>query len=402
MGYLRLPIIESAQAFWVGFLAGLSAMLFVGALVFAWRKNSAVTEQIRKAPDSDKGRRSYGLLWLVVGAFILFGGTLSGLMIHRQSELFEASSALQDLRIREQAELVESIRKSNQGFLMGNVLDKLDRELEQNPSGKLSDGLIGRVVALSYSLKPYRHLEGDTLSRKMLSPERGQLLMALVHMDMDSTSMNRIRSRARFFGADLRGVQLPGANLSGIDLEGADLENANLKGANLHGANLSWANLWGADLDSSNLSNSNLRRSNLSWAELNHCDLRMSNLNGADLSNAKFRASDLTNSLMQWANAEAAMFTHAKMVRVDMFGTNFTRANLSYADLTEGNLVATCLVETDLHLAKMNDVSCNGDFFEHLIIFRISGSELIKENYRLNYDSVRRYESAKFRLVRIQ
>ncbi len=108
-------------------------------------------------------------------------------LLYYQNQKIDA----QNIRLDQQTNLQEAERRSSLVFLFSNVMDAVDRELRDktNPSRKLSKPLRGRIIALSRRLEPYKYLtEGDTLSAKPLSPERGQLLINLVESDLDSVT----------------------------------------------------------------------------------------------------------------------------------------------------------------------------------------------------------------------
>src|SRR5204862_7893161 len=149
----------------------------------------------------------------------------------------------QNKRIREQSELIESCRRSSLVILMNDILDKVDDDLKNNPGGKLSDKTIASIVAaFNYTFIPYRYWEGDSLSEKKLSPEKGQLLLELFIKNIDTSSFNKIKLNAHFSGADLRKGDLRGVDLSGADLKDVDLSDADLSGASLSSADLRGAN----------------------------------------------------------------------------------------------------------------------------------------------------------------
>ena len=296
VGFLRLPYIERNDSFWVGLAGGVSAVLLVVAVLFVWNRNSLLIRLIGRGPTAGhagNATRVHSLIWVFVSVFIVVGGLASSFMIYQQNRLLETQSHAQNKRVAELTEMVESIRKGNQVLLMGNVLDQVSDELTSKPDGKLSDATIARVVALSHSLKPYRYFVGDTLSDQQLSPERGQLLLALVLMGMDSSSLEKIMLKATFSKADLSGVNLSGLDLSGIDLSGANLNDADLRAANLSAAMLKKANLFGAKLDMTNLREANLDRAVMSWSDVNDADLSKAFMEGVDLRNARLRNTDL-------------------------------------------------------------------------------------------------------------
>ncbi len=223
----------------------------------------------------------------------------------------------------------------------------------------LSQSLIGQIAALSHSFKPYRYLEGDTLISWPLSPERGQLLITLTLLPLDTATFNRIfksstfktadleyailngayLSRANLAGADLRGANLSGADLSSANLGEADLRRANLSKADLHSANLEDANLCKADLWGVNFSEVILARRDFRQVNLNNTILRKANLILCDLSEAYLDSTDLSDANLSGANLSEAYLTKAKLSGATLFGANFSHAILTQADLTKANFL---------------------------------------------------------------
>ena len=233
----------------------------------------------------------------------------------------------QNQRLDQQTYLQEAERRGSLVFLFSNIMDAINNELQDRTKKDsirmLSPQLIGRIIALSSRLKPYKYLENDSLINLPLSPERGQLLVSLVESNLDSSSSRFIFGKGNFSHADLRGVILRGANLvgatfgtryastyylyddemlfTGINLTKANLENADLTRANLSNANLTKSNLKNAsmeesNLDSANLSNANFSYANLAGANLSNAILTNTTFNKADLSRVKFIKSKLTNA----------------------------------------------------------------------------------------------------------
>lgn len=224
----------------------------------------------------------------------------------------------QNYRLNLQNNLIEAERRGALVILMGNILDQIDAEIQSEKEDKLkkglkinldtikynlSDPLIGRIVGLSQGFLPYRYLEGDTLTPRAVSPERGQLLLALINSGLNSVTLEKIYESAKFEFAYFNDANLKGAFLKEINLNGADLRNANLAEANLWGAylmdaNLSRATLEGTDLRGAILTNANLGgalllRTDLSFAYLLRDYHTMSevagvNFEGAELVGVKF------------------------------------------------------------------------------------------------------------------
>jgi len=327
------------------------------------------------------------LIGIVLGA--LMAGALSFLFLN---ELVKAQTQYQQLHIAQQAELIESIRKSGLLNLMSNVLDKIDDELKNNPKRMLSDETIARITALSYSFKPYTHFEGDSLSEKKLSPERGQLLLVLSRMNIDSGSLHKIMFQASFSGADLREVDLRGADLRGTDLRGADLQDANLQGTKFNEADLRSANLWGANLSKANLDSADLKRADLRWADLNGADLRRANLNGANLTSAQLRRTNLRGAVIQWADVSGAFLNEANLDSADLTGTSLQRAHLADSDLSKANLTMANLTEANLTGANLTGAELSRAIVSEenwLILLNewlVTGAKEIQSRYKMTDD----------------
>ncbi len=61
-------------------------------LLFIWNKNAHLIRLIGKNPavqSSYSATRTYTIIWILVAAFIVFGGLISSFLIYRQNKLFE-------------------------------------------------------------------------------------------------------------------------------------------------------------------------------------------------------------------------------------------------------------------------------------------------------------------------
>lgn len=250
-----------------------------------------------------------------------------------QNRLVESQNNLLGL----QNELSEASRRSATAFELSSVLDAIATEIRATTSsGKekpevgwiLSDHLYGRIAALSWAIKPYRfrqyappvdgpsvgeagefyayHFADVTLlldwtpeevklatqnqlNPQPLSPERAQLLIALLRSNV---SLSRLDEMGAVFDfADLRFTELRGANLSGLRLR-----NASFILADLSEADLSYADLTGADLRGTRFDQASLDGAILFTATLDHTQF-----SNTSMRDALFYAKDLRNSVVEWA-----------------------------------------------------------------------------------------------------
>lgn len=240
--------------------------------------------------------------------FVGFGGLLGTLLLYNQNKLLTQQNDLlivQNIRLSQQTYLQEAERRSALILLMGNLLDALDDELKEDIGQKgvrdLSPQLIGRIIALSTGLKPYRYLENDSLIQKEISPERGQLLLSILSSEVDNGSLRRIFQSADFSFSELEGAALAGEFLEGINLREADLSKANLNGTRLAGADLNKADLSAAILAGTDLRKANLSETDLRETYITEVDFRGASLYGTDLRGVDLTDSDLRRSFMREA-----------------------------------------------------------------------------------------------------
>ncbi|MGB3079591.1 MAG: pentapeptide repeat-containing protein [Saprospiraceae bacterium] len=285
---------------------------------------------------------------IVIGALI--SGVLSFFILNKLSK---AQVHFQQMQITEQAELIDSIRHSGMAILLCNILDKVDAELATNPKRLLSDETIARIAAVSYSLISHIQNDSDSVPGKIVSPERGELLLMLSKMKIDSASLKKIMLQTSFAGAVLRDADLKQADLTGVDLKGADLENANLENANLYEANLRSANLWGSNLNAAILNGADLTRANLAWSDLSGADLKRAELYGAILNSAQLRKADLQGVNLQWADLIGTFLTESNLGGANLFRANLNRANLEKTNLSNAKLTLSTLTEANIEGANL-------------------------------------------------
>ncbi len=267
-------------------------------------------------------------------------------LLYQQNQLFGYQNALvntQNYRMDLQNNLMEAERRSSLIFLMSNILDKVDEEIREQKKSlpkdkfgnvpdsikfRLSKPLISRVVALSRAFRPYKLLEGDTLSANFISPERGQLFVALMENNLDSLTQNTIVGSGDFSNAIVGEVVLIEAKLIEARLSEAKLIEAKLIKADLSGANLNGANLIKADLTGTDFSGADLIE-----ADLIEADLIEAYLVGADLSRANLSRAYLSRAYLSGANLSRAYLVGADLVGADLIGANLQGVKVSTEQL---------------------------------------------------------------------
>lgn len=392
LGFLRLPYLETTEPLLPGFIACLALVCLGAVALFILHKNSTEQEKRISLRKIKAGS--------VAGALIVAGVAAGAFTVYLQNKQLRKQARLQHEKIGELTQFIDSTRNRNESLLLSGIMQTADEEIKSNPQQKLSDATIAQIiVAANQSFTPCRYWQGDSLSKNEISLGRGQLLLTLATLHIDSVSFFRIKQAAAFSGAGLSGADLKGLDLSGINLQGADLKDADLSGANLRGANLQEADLQGARMDGANLSGAVLKRANLAWSTLNDARLQAANLDGAQAANAQWRNAALQGATARWATLSGALLNEANCENADFIGAELTRANLSRATLRGANLGKAVLSETILTETEWSNACVDvSDWFEKLRAWRVAGVDEMQEHYLIAGDTTGRYKESKFHL----
>jgi len=171
-----------------------------------------------------------GLITILIGLLPTLLLFQQNRIISKQNNLLEAQNGkldnqntliqIQNKNTTQQSQLIESGRRANLIFELSSILNSIGEETLKDKN--LSDNLIGRIIALSKSLKPYRYLDDSgKLTEKILSPERAQLLISIANSKLSKETLDRI-----FKDADFSYSDLTNANLAYTYLKGANLKNS--------------------------------------------------------------------------------------------------------------------------------------------------------------------------------
>lgn len=367
-----------------------------------WNKNREIWSSFSTTNDkvsTEVTRTKYIAIWLAVSLFIVLGGITSIIMVSWQSKLFVDNTNNQNKRILELTEITESLRKNNQVYLMSNVLNQVQDEIKMNPNGPLSDATIARVAALSFSFKPYRFIENDTLSDRELSPERGQLLIALTLMNIDSASFNAIKRKSTFKKADLRGVTLTDIDLSGINLEEADMSFSKITGVNFSYSNLRKIRMSSVFCNQCTIISSDLSRSYFSKSKFKNCNF----------STVDFSESDLTYNYLKLcrfnhSNIKFVKFNNSRINEVNFYFSNLERSNMSNCHVSNSDFSNSCikfvvlkraiLKETILHNTEVHK-----DWLTDFKSFDVGTEAFSKTQFQVHVDSNTLNRITKYTLI---
>ncbi|MCI5083953.1 MAG: pentapeptide repeat-containing protein [Saprospiraceae bacterium] len=267
---------------------------------------------------------------------------------------------------------------------MQAVLEQLKEAVKHQ--GNTSDyaSLVREMASINQSLELVPNEEG-----RLLSIERGLLLLALSQMQMDTALFGSIKRSISFAKADLSGMNLQGIDFSNIDLEEAELQEVNLAGANLTNANLRGATMKRVQADEGNFAKANCREADMSWAELNSTKWPEADVRGVIFENAKLRKADFKTANLQWANFVGAQLKNADFSGVDLYGGDMSRANLTSASLDSAYLKSVSLNGTFLKDATMNGVELiyagitDENWFDYIRDWQVSGVDSIELKYEI-------------------
>ncbi len=218
---------------------------------------------------------------------------------------------------------------------------------------RLSRRLQGRIIALNKILRPYRYLDQTgRLIRKGLSPERGQLLIALVESGVD---LEGLIARQSFAAADISGTQVSRlqttevSGFAGFNLTSLDLPYAGLDGAVFRRVLMEFARFEDSSLEDAEFHNVILEYAKFPGAKMRDAffkapHARYADFTGADLTNAKFHGGDLREAKFTNAKLKDTAFCMAVMPRCATTGTG---AKLLAADFSSVKFQGTIVHRQD-------------------------------------------------------
>ncbi len=327
-----------------------------------------------------------------------------------------------------QNNLLDSERISSLVFLMSNILDKLDDEIkdqsnlsnEKGPDNefkyKISNGLIGRIVALSRALKPYKVLKNDSLGAIRLSPERAQLFISLINSPIDSTSLKKIWGNGDFSFADIGKIDIEDINLSKIKLTGSNLSESNLKNVNFSGADLSNATMFRSTFHNIDFRKSVLVGTNFvasafltvdfseaiihSSTNIKHTNILKSYFNNTDLTGVSFEDTKMISVSFQNSSLWDTKFSDSELKHLyffnsDLLGANFNNSYLEFVSYKNANIM-----HVTFNNSEIKDIELDGALIDDLNSLKIlvENSKMTDKSITKTYyiDSTE-YKTGKFR-----
>lgn len=386
-GYLNIPFIEIQDPYWLGFNSCLFIIIFLFSLKYIWKNKSAKSNYSQGYPSR---------IALFLALVIVLGGLTIGTFGIRSKMQFEKQNKRLTQTINTQIDLIDSLRINKQILLMNNVLSQIDHELNQDSLNRLSTRLLNRIVNLSQNLQPYRYYIGDSLTKVKLSPERGNLLLTLTAMDIDSISFDYIKRNANFVQADLRDKEFKNLDLSGINLEGADLQNTSFQACILNDAKLKKANLKGTQFTNVSMEKCNLNNTDLRWSALKNVSLFQAELSGVDLSNSSLVDLNLRESTIQFSDISNSVLKQVDFSISDLLNTSFKESNLNDVNFEESRLRKANLDASNMNGVNLNKAIVDKNWQNIINSWKVVNQKNLLKKYEVVIDSSIHFRSEKY------
>lgn len=326
---------------------------------------------------------------IVFGGIVLLLAVLSSVALLIQNRALQIRVEHQSTLITAQSQLIDSIKGSSAGLKLNSLISAIDNALSQSDARVLDAAIIARIASFSRSLSPYHFSSGDSLSLSPVSPERGQLLVYLQQLRLDTTTLDRIAEEVIFDYADLRGTDLRTAYLCNMHLRYSDMQDAQLDSANLELADIRESNLWGINAPNAKFNRAKLNRTDLRWANLSDSEMRNVDLNGVNLRSGRLRRADLTGARLQWADLSYASFRGAVMENVNMMGTKTYAIDLRNANISNGHLRRVNFINANLEEADLTGVYLSEtlvpdtSWLRNASLMNIIGFDSIRSSYQI-------------------
>ena len=133
----------------------------------------------------------------------------------------------QNTRLDIQNQLVEANRRSSSFFLLSNIMQDVNAELnkETNFENRLTKGLLGQIIATVGTLQPYRFIEPNGELSEYLSPERGQFLSYLLNSEIHKDDLSHIIANADFTYSKIKKLHFDSLLIGYLNLDNSNIDD---------------------------------------------------------------------------------------------------------------------------------------------------------------------------------
>jgi hypothetical protein len=263
-----------------------------------------------KALDHMGQAISEGVAWYTVGAtrrfavqaalglLISFGGSIGAVLLFNQNALLRDQNKKIDEQVKLLTQQNDIADAQKRGAFVTEMFSILQEVAKFDRKGELPKELVSRIIVLTTSAVPYRYQSraqvGKDPTNVVLSPERGQLLLALARMKVNLSSL--MVAGTQFDYSDLRAL-----DLEGIDLSETKCRSCDFSFSSMSEARLVRADLWGSSFEKTNLNKANFDGATLAAIFFKECSLIFTNFNNAFFLSSGFYKGQMSNASFEGA-----------------------------------------------------------------------------------------------------
>ncbi|WP_235295627.1 pentapeptide repeat-containing protein [Portibacter marinus] len=366
LGSLKIPYLERDSSYLLGLAAGLS----LGLLIFIYQRSDQHKSTIFSILFSSL------ILCLVIGITYLW-------MENRQ---FRERSYIENEKLQQHNDFIIADLRAKANVILDSTIWRLSEEHRKN--GIVSSESIDQLKVVNRTFAPTEIQYSDQYTIKT-SPERGQMLLLIKALNLDSLSFSRIINTISFEYADLRNADLEGSHLEGINLKNAMLQESNLNHVNLSNAIISDANFEKTTMKGAVLRNTDATNSNFQWANLDSATIvnstfhkslmQNSTLNHTQILNSNFNRTVLSYAKICNAEIKGGNWDYSFLNKASVKGSNFENTQMVGVNLSETNMEETHFENVNLDFAYVNDLN----WFELLADYGVVNHEKIKQTYAI-------------------
>jgi uncharacterized protein YjbI with pentapeptide repeats len=312
-----------------GFSIGFILCFLLGMFFWTFHQSKAL-----KAP-SDKPISRKRLVFLgslsVVG-ILLFTVGLSFFL--QQKKMESAVSFQSEIEFRK----AQALRLSHQTKRVNLLIEEIQHELRNSDTRRLSEHLKERIVYTSKLLEPLPSSEKDSSGeRRLISKERGILLMSLIHLDIDSADFAYIIQKGDYQYAYVHDTEINHVDLKGINLKGAHFKEVIFR----------YVDLSEASMDSTKFDN----------CEIAHNLWKRVSANYASFEFSKFTKLNFEHSSIRGASFISSQINHSKGTRSNLRLSEVKYSIWQNIQLRNSNLSGLHTYKSRLENLKLD--SCN-------------------------------------------
>jgi uncharacterized protein YjbI with pentapeptide repeats len=337
-----------------GFSIGFILCFLLGMFFWTFHKSKAL-----KAP-SDKPISRKRLVFLgslsVVG-ILLFTVGLSFFL--QQKKMESAVSFQSEIEFRK----AQALRLSQQTKRVNLLIEEIQHELRNSDTRRLSEHLKERIVYTSKLLEPLPSSEKDSSGeRRLISKERGILLMSLIHLDIDSADFAYIIQKGDYQYAYVHDTEINHVDLKGINLKGAHFKEVIFRYVDLSEASMDSLVVTSAQFIESSLIKSSLINSKIFWSSFHKCFLDKYDLRASFCSNTNF-----TNCIGKGFNIRMSTLDNCLIKNSDFNQGNLSRSKLYFTRIQNSNFEGgdfrlDFTTHTEFRNLNLQDVKVFDDF----------------------------------------